>query len=75
VRQAYVRGEFKAPKSRRGLRGVPLADILVDALRVLAEHSEFTADDDLVFGHPETGDPLDRSKVRSGSRMPAAAPA
>ena len=68
VRQAYVRGEFKAPKSRRGVRGVPLADRLVDALQVLAEHSEFIDEDDLVFGHPLTGDPLDRSKVRKRFR-------
>jgi integrase len=64
VRQAYVRGEFKAPKSRRGSRGVPLAGRLVDALEQLAVTSKFRDDDDLVFGHPETGDPLDRSKVR-----------
>jgi integrase len=64
VRQAYVRGEFKAPKSRRGVRGVPLADRLVDALQVLAEHSQFIDEQDLVFGHPKTGDPLDRSKLR-----------
>jgi hypothetical protein len=29
------------------VRGVPLADFLVDALQVLAEHSMFTDDDDL----------------------------
>ena len=68
VRQSYVRGEFKAPKSRRGVRGVPLADRLVDALQVLAEHSEFIDENDLVFGHPVTGDPLDRSKLRKRFR-------
>jgi Phage integrase family len=30
----------------------------------LSEVSRFTADEDLVFGHPDAGDPLDRSKVR-----------
>jgi integrase len=63
VRRAWVRGEFKAPKSRRGVRGVPLADDLLESLRVLAEHSEYVADDDLVFAHPHSGRPLDRSKV------------
>ena len=60
VRQAYVRGEFKAPKSRRGFRGVPLADRLIVELERLALSSAFTDDEDLVFGHPVTNDPLDR---------------
>ena len=64
VRQSFVRGEFKAPKSLRGTRGVPLADDLVEALESLAKASAFRGDDDLVFGHPDSGDPLDRSKVR-----------
>jgi hypothetical protein len=64
VRQAYVRGEFKPPKSRRGTRGVPLAERLVEAIEHLAETSNFRDDDDLVFGHPVTGDPLNRSNVR-----------
>ena len=62
VRQAYVRGEFKAPKSRRGLRGVPLAELARGA-RAAGVVSAFTDDEDLVFGHPVTGDPLDRSWV------------
>jgi integrase len=49
VRQAYVRGEFKPPKSRRGTRGVPLAERLVDALDQLAKTWAFRDDDDLVF--------------------------
>ena len=64
VRQAWVRSEFKAPKSRRGSRGVPLANELTEALDELAQRSSFVADDDLVFAHPHTGKPLDRSKVR-----------
>jgi integrase len=64
VRQAWVRGEFKAPKSRRGSRGVPVAEEVASALRELAEASAFDAADDLVFAHPKTGRPLDRSKVR-----------
>ena len=64
VRQSYVRGEFKAPKSRRGTRGVPLADRLVNELAALAAVTAFHDEDDLVFGHPDTNDPLDRSQVR-----------
>ncbi len=64
VRQAYVRGEFKSPKSRRGVRGVPMADRLAGDLERLYQSSAFQDDDDLVFGNPHTGRPLDRSKVR-----------
>ena len=64
VRQAFVRGEFKAPKSRRGVRGVPMADALAGDLDRLFKSTIFDADDDLVFAHPETGRPLNRSTVR-----------
>jgi integrase len=64
VRQAFVRGEFKSPKSVRGIRGVPMADEVGNALADLRVHSLFTEDDDLVFGHPVTGEALDRSHVR-----------
>jgi integrase len=64
VRQAFVRGEFKSPKSARGTRGVPMADEVGRALTELRATSRFAEDDDLVFGHPVTGEPLDRSKVR-----------
>jgi integrase len=64
VRQAWVRGEFKAPKSRRGVRGVPMADLLAGDLERLFQASAFVADDDLVFANPSTGGPLDRSTVR-----------
>jgi integrase len=63
VRQAWVRGEYKAPKSRRGSRGVPFAETLAAALQALVGRSPFVAADDLVFAHPQTGRPLDRSKV------------
>ena len=64
VRRAYVRGEYGGTKSRRGFRAVPLADGLAAQLEALSRRSAFTADEDLVFGHPHTGNPLDRSKVR-----------
>lgn len=64
VRRAFVRGEFKAPKSVRGVRGVPLAAELEESLLRLSEVSRFTRGEDLVFGHPETRDALDRSRVR-----------
>ncbi len=64
VRQAWVRGEFKAPKSRRGTRAVPLIDRLAGELDRLYQASDGNqADDDLVFAHPLTGKPIDRSKL------------
>ena len=42
VRRAWVRGEFKSLKSRRGFRGVPLAKELAEALVELAGRSEYT---------------------------------
>jgi integrase len=64
VRQAFVRGEFKAPKSRRGVRAVPLAVRVARELERHSRASAFADDDDLVFANPATGAPLDRSKVR-----------
>jgi integrase len=63
VRRAYVRGEFGTPKSKRSSRGVPLAMRVAGALDGLHRESLYQSDDDLVFGHPHTGNPLDRSQV------------
>jgi integrase len=59
----YVRGEFNDPKSEESGRSVPLAKRVGDALNDLRERSLYPADSNLVFGHPETGRPLDRSKL------------
>jgi integrase len=64
VRQTYVRGEFKTPKSLRGRRGVPMAIRVARELEGYFLSSIFQGDDDLVFANPSTGGPLDRSKVR-----------
>lgn len=59
----YVRGEFNDPKSEDSGRSVPMADRVADALAALREQSVYRADDELVFAHPESGRPLDRSKL------------
>src|SRR4029077_6713894 len=59
----YVRGEFNDPKSEGSGRSVPLAQRVVDALAVLRQQSLYSADGELVFCHPESGNPLDRSKL------------
>jgi len=59
----YVRGEFNDPKSEESGRSVPLAQRVCDALTGLRERTLYPADGDLVFCHPTTGSPLDRSKL------------
>jgi integrase len=59
----YVRGEFNDPKSEDSGRSVPLAQRVAGALTELRERSAYSYDSDLVFAHPETGRPLDRSKL------------
>ncbi|MGZ4197258.1 MAG: tyrosine-type recombinase/integrase [Solirubrobacteraceae bacterium] len=59
----YVRGEFGDPKSAGSGRSVPMADRVAVALGELRERSYYAHDRDLVFCHPETGKPLDRSKL------------
>jgi integrase len=63
IRRSYVRGEFGTPKSKRSSRGVPLGMRVAGALDGLHRATAYGADDDLVFGHPQTGKPLDRSQV------------
>src|SRR5436305_5738035 len=59
----YVRGEFGDPKSAGSGRSVPMAERVAVALRELRAESVYSRDRDLVFCHPETGKPLDRSKL------------
>jgi integrase len=65
VRNAYVRGEHsgegKSDLSTR--RSVPMADIVVVALKLWSDRTAYGAPDDLVFAHPQSGRPLDRTKV------------
>ncbi|MET0602015.1 MAG: site-specific integrase [Baekduia sp.] len=65
VRNTFVRGEHsgegKSDLSTR--RSVPMADVVAEALRHWLERTNYSAPDDLVFAHPQTGRPVDRSKV------------
>lgn len=63
VRRAFVRGEFGTPKSKRSSRSVPLASRVAGELELLFQDSAYKGDDDLVFAHPATGNPIDRSKL------------
>ena len=59
----YVHGRFGTPKSKRSTRSIPLADGVARELELLFKASLFQADEDLVFAHPHTGEPLDRSQL------------
>ncbi len=63
VVRPYVRGKFRTPKSRTSSRAVPMADRVGRELELLFRASAYQAEDDLVFGHPHTGHPLERSQV------------
>jgi signal peptidase I len=64
VRRDFVRGEYGAPTSKRSPRSVPLESRVATALELLSHQTRWTRDDDLVFAHPETGKPMERSKLR-----------
>lgn len=63
VREALVRGEFTTPKSRSSRRTIEFGPRVAAALREQFEETHHRADDDLVFGHPLLGTPLDPSKL------------
>jgi integrase len=58
VRQNWVLGEFGTPKSKRSTRSVPMADEVGGELERLFQQSGWQGDDDLVFAHPATGEPI-----------------
>jgi integrase len=69
VRRSYARkragreAQFGRPKSKRSSRSVPMHDRVGQALERHYQASNYQRDDDLVFGHPHTGGPLDSSNV------------
>ncbi len=70
--QTRKHGE-RTPKSRASRRDVPLPDPLAVVLDRLLEASKFQADDALIFGNPETGEPI--SPKAMDERLKAAAKA
>jgi integrase len=65
VRNAYVRGEHSAEgKSDLSTRrSVPMADRLARELDRWSQRTVYGGATELVLSHPESGKPLDRSKV------------
>lgn len=62
VERSRSRGEFVRPKSGRSRR-VPLLDNVARTLARHSQQSSYVGENDLVFAHPETGKPLDPSKL------------
>ncbi len=63
VRRNYVRGHWGAPKSKRGVRSVPMVSRLQAELRRHHKISPYQGPDDLVLAHSETGEVLDHSML------------
>ena len=65
VRNTFVRGEHSGDgkSDLSTTRSVPMATELAGALDQWSRRTTFAGDDDLVFAHPQTGKPLDRTKV------------
>jgi integrase len=65
VRNTFVRGEHSAEgKSDLSTRrSVPMTDRLAGELDRWSRRTVYSGDDELVFAHPHSGNPLDRSKV------------
>jgi integrase len=71
VRRSYVRGESTTPKSRTSPRTIDLGAQVLAALNEPWQASRYSSDDDLVFGHPSLGSPLDPSKLSGDDLRPA----
>ena len=65
VRSAFVRGEHsgEGKSDLSTSRSVPMATALAGELDRWSQRTAYAGPDDLVFAHPQTGNPLDRSKV------------
>lgn len=71
VREARVRGRISTPKSRASRRTLDLGRRTRSALEHHWRQTRYTADSDLVFGHPELGTPLDPSSFSRRFLKPA----
>ena len=73
ISETFVRGQFTTPKSKASRRVIELGP---RTLAVIEEHWQRTAyrdDEDLVFGHPTKGTPVDTSKLAKDYLKPALA--
>jgi integrase len=75
VRNTYVRGEHsgEGKSDLSTSRSVPMASRLAAELARWSQRTSFGGEDELVFAHPQTGNPLDRSKVTKRFKAACAA--
>lgn len=73
VRETFVRGRFTTPKSRASRRVVELGPRTLAVLEEQWRHTAYRDDDDLVFGHPTKGTPLEAGKLANHYLRPALA--
>jgi integrase len=71
VREAFVRGAFQAPKSRKSKRTFEIGPVTLAALDEQWKETAYKADGDLVFCHRQLGSPLDPSKLSREYLRPA----
>ena len=71
VREAFVGGHFTTPKSRASRRVVELGPRTLAVLEEQWRRTDYHGDDDLVFGHPTKGTPVDTSKLAKRYLKPA----
>jgi integrase len=73
IRETFVRGRFTTPKSRASRRVVELGPRTLAVLEEQWQRTVYRADEDLVFGHPTKGTPVDTSKLAKRYLKPALA--
>jgi integrase len=73
VRETFVRGRFTTPKSRASRRVVELGPRTLAVLEEQWQRTSYRGDDDLVFGHPTKGTPLETGKLATRYLRPALA--
>ena len=73
VRETFVRGRFATPKSRASRRVVELGPRTLAVLEEQWQRTSYRSDDDLVFGHPTKGTPLETGTLAKRYLKPALA--
>jgi integrase len=71
LRETFVRGRFTTPKSRASRRVVELGPRTLAVLEEQWQRTAYRDDDDLVFGHPTKGTPLETGKLAKRYLKPA----
>lgn len=73
IRETYVRGRFTTPKSKASRRVLELGPRTLAVLEEQWSRAAYRSDDDLVFGHPTKGTPVDTSRLAARYLKPALA--